>query len=874
MPVETELDDEMRFHLDRLVEAKIAEGLPAKDARAAALREFGNPAVLQEDCRDARGVAWIENLIRDTRYGWRALIQNPAFALTAVLSLALGIGGAMSVFAIIEAVMLRSLPVHEPQELVTIDVAVQGQDKGMRLVDFQRLVREVPVFQATYAAANRNYVRVTANGDRKIDQIAATQVTHEFFAVLGLRPPAGRFFAPEDDQTPNSAKTAGSVVVISYDFWEREFGRDPNAIGKTLTFNQADCRIIGVAPQGFFGDTVGEKFDLWTPFLPFVEADRVNTFDRPVRALRHMGRLKPDVSRTQAETQLTAAYQQMQTAMPASILFTRDEKTGQWQRYDAKPVDYHVRLADGALGFDLLRTRYRQPLLLMLGATMLVFLTGCANVANLLLTRGVLRRHEVSIRQALGAGRGRIVTQLLTECLLLAAIASAAGLALGQWGSATLVSLVDIGRPPSVGLHQDWRVGLFLCGLMLVAILLFGLGPAWRQSKVSGSRTAVGRSHEWPHRALIVGQVAMSIILLSSAALLGQTIRNLRNQDFGYKPAQLISITFRLDSKETSNDRTREAGRRLLQRVEAIPGVTSAATSASGLFGDSNSYQTIPLPGRSGEGPLVRIDYVSPRYFETIGVPLVAGRAFQDVEDVPVAIVNETFARKFLAGKDPVGMKLDAKKARRIVGMVRDARYNSARIDYEPAIFAPQPQDEWAPRRIEVRTAADPQAVIGMIRAVVRETDRDIVIERVSSLTADIDRSFQRELLLAKLVSAFSALALTLSCIGLYGMMSYSVSRRVNEFGVRMALGARPGQLLGLVLRDSGVLILCGVVLGIPCAWMASRLIESFLFGVQPTDPRTVLGVALLLTVAGLGAALIPARRAALVDPATALRSE
>jgi predicted permease len=872
--LENSLDEEMRFHLDHLIEEKIASGMSPRDARSEALRDFGNAALLQEECRDERRVAWIENLIRDTRYGWRTFLKNPSFTLTAVLSLALGIGGAMAVFTIIESVMLKSLPVRDPHELVTIEPKVRTSDRRIRILDLERILEAAPIFQSTYSSMIRNYVRI-AIGDRQVDQVASTQVTHRFFDVLGVRPAAGRFFAADDEAVPESAKTAGSVVVISYDLWDREFGRDPSAIGKTLTYNQANCKIIGVAPAGFFGDAVGEKIDLWAPMIPFVEKERLQSLERSVFGIQNMGRLKPDVTRAQATAQLTAAYQQIQSTRQMGIIFTRDEK-GAWTRFEPKPTDFRIELADGNLGFDLIRTRYRQPLLLMLGATLLVFLTGCANVANLLLTRGVMRRHELGIRQSLGAGRGRIVTQLLTECLLLAAMASIAGLALGRWGSAVLVNLVEVGRPNTpVSLDPGWRLGLLLCGLTVAAIVIFGLGPAWRQSKVAaGARVGLGRNREWPHRALIVAQVAMSIVLLCGAALLGQTIRNLRSQDFGFRPDQLISMTYRLDVKEASNERMTAVAKRLAQRVETIPGVASAAASASGLFGDSHWYQTFPLPGSAGEGPLVRADSVSPRYFETVGIPLVAGRAFSEIEDVPVAIVNETFSKKLLGGKDPVGLRLEGKSPRRIVGVVRDARYTNARTEFEPALFLPMTGEEGPVRRLEVRTAADPQAVIGMIREAVRETDRDIVIERVSTMTADIDRSFQRELLLAKLVSAFSLLALTLSCIGLYGMMSYSVSRRVNEFGVRMALGARPGQLLGMVLRDSGLLLGAGVLVGVPCAWAASGLLQGFLFGVKAQDPWTAVVVAGVLVLAGLGAALLPARRAALVDPSTALRAE
>ncbi len=872
--VEDSLGDEMRFHLEQLIAEKRQAGLSSADARLAALKEFGNPALLREDCRDARGVAWIENLIRDTRYGWRTFLRNPAFTVTAVLSLALGIGGAMAVFTIIESVMLRSLPVRDPHELVTLECKIQNnEDVGMRLRDFERITASTTALRGSYATSGRFHVRAVLNGDTG-DQAPSARVTHPFFDVLGLRPAAGRFFAPEDEQTPDSAFTTGSVVVISHGFWARHFNLDPNAVGKTLLLNQVRCRVIGVAPQGFQGDGVGEAVDLWTPMIPFLDAKRLDPVNGNAYG-QYMARLAPGANLNQAQAQLTAAYQAIQSTRGKSIFYQRRENAEGWRQYSPEPKDYRVVLSDGRLGFDILRTQYQKPLLLLFGATLLVFLTGCANVASLLLTRGILRRHEFGIRQALGAGRGRVFTQLLTECLLLAAAASVAGLAAGYWGSRTLVALVDLGPSPGLALHHGWRLAAFLSAMAVTAVALFGIAPAVRQSRAPSSRPGAGPGRQWTSRALLVMQVAMSIVLLSGAALLAQSIRNLRNQDFGFNPDRVIAVSYWLNAKDKSIEHARAVSQGLLARAETLPGVASASIAASGFFSGRDMFRTVVLPGTGAEERGARIDFVSPRYFETMGVSLLSGSLFQNTGE---AVVNEAFARKLLGGGNPVGMELRVAGSQamrmRITGVVRDARYRNARIDAEPGMFFDIKQSPRAPSRLELRTAADPRSVIDLVRSAVVQTDPDVVIESVSTLTAGIDKSFQRELLLAKLVSAFSALALTLSCIGLYGMMSYSVSRRVNEFGVRMALGARPRQLMGMVLRDSGWLLLGGTALGIPCAWAASRFIESYLYGVRAQDPRTVAAVTAVLAVAGLLAAFGPARRASSVDPATALRTE
>lgn len=874
--IEESMDDEMRYHVEQLTQANLAQGMAPRDAKAAALREFGSLTLLAEECRDARGVNWLENVLQDIRFGLRTFRRNPGFTFTAIASLALGLGGAIAVFAIVDSVLLQSLPVERPHELVTLDARIQDMTSGVQFADVQTLKKTQTVFSGIYATTGRFHVRITAGG-RAIDHVPSAWVSHDFFLVLGLVPGAGRFFTRDEDLTPDSATTAGSVAVISYDFWQREYGGSPSAIGQTVLVNQVSCRLIGVTPRGFRGDAAGNEVDLWTPIVAFSSKKLLEASNGGMYA-HYMARLKPGVTIAQAATQLTAAYQQIQSTRPKMTFFSRRQDSAGWQRVEAEAKDYRVVLEPGNLGFDVYRTRFQKPLWLMLGATFLVFLTGCANVASLLLSRGVNRRHELGIRAALGAGRSRIAMQLLVECLMLAVVSAVVGIAIGYGGSRVLVSLVDFGPASSrVTVDFGWRLVAFLLAIMLGSVLLFGLGPALRQTSqvISASgRAIIGRSQR-ANRALIVLQVALSVTLLSSAGLLAQTIYNLRNQDFGFRPEGLVAVQYWLNSRDGSAEHAHQVSLALLDRIRAMPGVTAAATSATGFFSGRDMFYTISIPGVPAGGPGARIDYVSDQYFEVMGVPLIRGRRFESKEDVPVAIANEAFIRKVMQGRDPIGveMEMGSTKGVRIIGVVRDARYRNARIDYEPALFLPA-STKRTPSRLEIRTAGNPSTVAASLRGVIHEADPDVVIESVSHISEDIDRSFNRELALAKLVGAFSALALTLSCIGLYGMMSYAVSRRVNEFGLRMALGARPAQVLAHVMRDSGLLLVLGVAIGIPCAMMASRLLEGLLFGVHPEDPRIYGAVVVVLYCAGLLAAWTPARRASSVDPATALRIE
>lgn len=875
--LEDRLDEELRFHLEQSIAAKRAEGLSEADARAAALREFGAVDVLKEECRDARGVWWIEQLAQDLRFGWRMLLRNPAFTAASVVSLALGIGGAAAVFSICESILLRELPVSRPWELVTINGKIQRTDGGIAYANFD-LVRRAATktLVGAYASSGRYLVRLTA-ADRAIDQIAVANVSHSFFDVLGVRPALGRFFVVEDDAVPDSARESGSVAVISHDLWMREFGGSERAVGSAVLVNQASCRIIGVAPDGFRGDAVGESVDVWVPLVPFTSGKSLDAVAGGFYA-QYMGRLRDGVSKEQAAAEWTAAYQQIQSTRPKMTFFTRRENAAGWERIEAGPKDYSIAMEPGSLGFDVLRTRFRKPLLLMLGGTLLVFLIGCANVANLILSRGLARRQELAVRAALGAGRGRIVMQILTECLLLAVFASLVGLALGRAGSLLLLSLVD----PSQGFEVPlfgWRVGLFLSLLACVAVLLFGLWPSIRQSAslTQASRGEVGRGQRGV-RLLVVAQVALSVLLLASASMLARSVRNLQHQDFGFQPQNTVAMTYWLNAKDPKPEFERQIAERLLERARSLPGVSGASSSTAGFFSGQDMFQTLSFPWlQQGDGAGARVDFVSPDYFDVMGVPLVAGRKFRQVEEVPVAIVNEAFVLKLMQGREPIDFEFEhgSRSRARIVGVVRNSRYRNARIDYEPAMFFPVTQATRAPSRIEVRTSlADPRPVMAALRAAAKETDPNVVVDKVRTMTDDIERSFHRESMLAKLAAAFSVLALALACAGIYGTMSYAISRRVGEFALRMALGARPGQVLSLVLGDGVLLIGSGLLVGIPAAWASSRFLESYLFGVQPGDVSTYALVALALAMAGGLAAWFPARRAASVDPAVALRCE
>lgn len=863
--VEASLDDEMRFHLEQLM---------AEKGRDAALREFGNVALLAEQCRDERRTRWAENFWQDLRFGFRGLRRNPVFAATGILSLALGIGGSAAVFLILDSVVLRPLPgVTRPERLYAIEARAKTTEVGMPFGDFLTVRKAgAASIASSYYSSPRYRVRLTTGG-RNIDHIGAAKVTHEFFDVLGVRLALGRGFAAAEDAAEGTAEKAGSAAVLSYGLWMREFGGDREVLGKTVSVNQAACRIVGVTADGFQGDTVGEAVDVWVPLRPF----QAQFSDYYARA---MLRLKDDATVPQATAELTAAYQQLQSSRPPMKYYFREENSAGWVPLTVTGKDFFVHLDPARGGFDGIRSRFSETLYLMLGATMLVFLIGCANVANLLLSRGVARTREVSIRRALGAGPWRLASQVLTEALLLAAIASAAGLVLARWGSVLLVQLVASDGGVDLAL-LDWRLGLFLLTLTLGAVLLFASIPAWRQSREvtewSARGTASRRGQQRTNRLLIASQIALSVVLLSAASLLAQTIRNLRMQDFGFNPEGVVAVDFSINSRDRSPEHARAAASRLLEKAEALPGVHAAALSASGFFSGYDVFQTLDLPGADSKTVAsgTRVDFVSPGYFDAMGIQLLAGRVFRKSGDEPTAAVaNEAFVRKIAVGKEPLGFAFGlGKKQYRLVGVVRNSRYRNAKIDHEPSLFLPHTDSSRELRRLEMRVE-NPASILKVLRSALMEAEPDTVIESIAEMKAGIDQSFHRELALARLAGAFSALALILSAIGVYGLMSYAIARRVNEFGVRMALGARPAQVSGLVLRDTVEVAAVGLLLGIPTAWFVCRFLESYLFGVQPGDVTTYAVSALVIAMAALAASWLPARRASQVDPAMALRAE
>ncbi|BDC49763.1 hypothetical protein F183_A20790 [Bryobacterales bacterium F-183] len=867
------MDEEMRFHLEQLI---------AEKGREAALREFGNVALLQEQCRDERRTQWVENFWQDLRFGLRGLRRNPMFAATGVLSLALGIGGSAAVFLILDSVVLRPLPgVAAPDRLYAVDARAKGTDVGMPFGDFMEIRKAAGAsLENSYYASPRYRVRLTTGG-RRIDHVGASEVTHEFFSVLGVRFALGRPFEAAEDLTPESAEKSGSVAVISHGLWMREFGGDPKVLGKTVIVNQAPCRIVGVAAAGFAGDTVGEAVDVWIPLRPFRTAETLSLNQGGYYG-RAMARLRDGATVAQAVGELTAAYQQLQSTRPPMQFYFREENTPGWGPLVVRGKDYYVHLDPARGGFDVLRSRFSETLYLMLGATLLVFLIGCANVANLLLSRGVARSQEVSVRRALGASPWRLASQVVTEALLLAGIAALTGLALARWGSVLLVRLVSRDGGVDTGLI-DWRVALFLLGLTVTAVLIFASIPAWRQSRGSelNVRNAGARAgQQRTNRLLIATQIALSVILLSAATLLAQTIRNLRMQDFGFDPAGVVAVDFSINSRDKSPANAQSAAERLLAAAEGMPGVRSAALSASGFFSGYDVFQTLDLPGPKSKEPSVgtRVDFVSPGYFETMGIQLLAGRLFgKGRDDGTAVVVNEAFVRKFVRGdQQPLGFTFGLslrKEKYRVVGVVRNSRYRNAKIDYEPSLFVHYAESSRELRRLEIR-AANPGAVMPVVREVLLEAEPDAVIESIGEMRAGIDQSFHRELALARLAGAFSVFALVLSAIGIYGLMSYAIARRVHEFGVRMALGARPGQVFGLVLRDTAQVAVLGLALGIPGAWFACRFLEGYLFGVHPGEPTAYAASAFVIVLAAVAAAWFPARRAAKVDPSMALRAE
>jgi putative ABC transport system permease protein len=904
---EIEIVEEQALHLEAAYEDALAAGLSEAEAEARAVQGYDwrllecelsraeQPLAAQTlqpslELIERKGGTRMESLLQDLRFGVRMLVKNPGFTLIAVLTLALGIGANTAVFTLINALLLRALPVANPHELVVINAGGRGTPGIISFPMYRDLRARQQVFTDILASAGETLVRLiipNGAGTAEVDNVRTSQVTANYWPVLGIQPALGRFFTEDEDRIPNSSETAGSVAVLSYSFWERQFGRDPSVLGRTVVVNRRPCQVIGVAPRGFFGERVGSEPDLWAPLISFSPAGWQEA--RRGQFTREIGRLKPGVSREQAQTAMTLLFQQLVQAERTQVPPENPNRAPAIQ-------DYFIQLEPGATGLSsgLLRQTFTQPLWIIMAIVALVLLIACANVANLQLARAVARQREISVRLALGCGRFRLLRQLLTESLLLSALGTIAGLLIAWWGSRVLLRMVDTGAVQlRLDLSPDARVLLFTVAMMMLTGIGFGLAPAWRASSFDlaaamkeQARGTGGGVRQYLGRTLVVLQVALSLLLLIGAGLLIRSLQNLRQIDLGFRPEQVLLFELAHNPQNREPAALARVARELHERLRQIPGVESASVSWLMLFGGSDLYTNLKIHDYTpapDEEVKARFNSVSPGYFETVGMSLVAGRAIEerDAENAPhAAVINEVMARRYFSGASPIGKIMEITsgptkgKPIEIVGVVRDAKYNNLRAEVKPMFYMSLQQAPSALRSFEVRTNEPGAALATPVRRAALEVTKDVMIRRVIALSAQVDSTLASERLLTTLCTFFGALALLLASVGLYGVLSYAVAQRTQEIGIRMALGATGRNVLWLVLRQSLSVVLTGIALGLSLAIICTRLLTSFLYGLSPTDTVAIVCSILLLLMVALLACYVPARRATKVDPLTALRHE
>jgi predicted permease len=830
---------------------------------------------------------------QDIRYGVRMLRRNPGFTMVAVLTLALGIGANTAIFTLIEALLLKSLPVKEPQQLalVTMLDPTFGRNASFSYSLYRQWCDENRSFSGLFVVDGIRRYNTTLVGPEsaEVQRVGVQAVSGNFFEVLGVPAALGRTLMPNDDREDQPQ----AVAVLSHGFWQRRFGQDPAVVGRVILLEDLAVTIVGVAPQGFSGIEVGVEPDLWWPIqmLPQTDPNRRPLRERGSQWLRVMGRLKPGVDREQARGELGVTYRRL-IGEQAAHMPEKDRQQFLRQRID---------LETGGAGYSRLRWEYRRPLLILMAIVGLVLLVACANLAGLLLARGAARGRELGVRATLGAGRFTLIRQLAAESLLLVLAGGVLGLLVAHWG-ARLLALYTVphyGRGVLLDLRLDLRILAFTFVTSALAGVLFGLLPAWRSSRLdltaplkNQTGLAGGESGQFWNKVLVVAQIAVTCCLLIGAGLFVRTVQKLKSLDLGLNRENLL--TFQLDlGKGYDVKRKGDFSWELLQRVESLPGVRSACCSNIQSLGGSESgygpYKVVPVGRDLAEGLEVRGTGVTRAYFATMGIPLLRGRDFglQDEPTAPVGrmsqasravIIDETIARKLFGEANPVGQFLradDSGPALEVIGVAKDVIHKRLRGGPRPSVYSiPAPNRRYVLSYFNARTVGNPVAIAGGIRQVVRELDPKIEVTDLQTMDTLIDDQLFRERSLSSLVGFFSLLALVLACLGLYGTLSYSVVRRTREIGVRMALGARKHHVLTAVIRQGTTLTLVGCGLGVILSIALTRVAASLLYGVTPTDPLTFALTVLLLGAVAFVSCWLPARRAARIDPMAALRYE
>jgi putative ABC transport system permease protein len=888
--LERELDDELRFHLEHHINAEMKNGHSREEAERRARLTFGGVDRAKEASRDARGVSPFEVLLRDLRYAIRLLLKSPGFTVVALLSLTLGIGANTAMFQLLNALTLASLPVHEPGELAEVRPATGSGKRGSQMRPeattaplWQHLRERQQAFSSLAAWADEGFNLAPAG---EVRRARGLYVSGDFFPTLGVTPLLGRLFTPSDDRAGCGVPGA----VISYDFWQREFDGATSVIGRTLAIDTHIVDIIGVTPQGFFGPEVGRMYDVAVPLCAVTAmrppVDRMQ--GGAIWWLTMVGRLKPGwtIERADAHVRVLSAGI-FKDALPPG--------------YPQVSIRDYLRMTFTAVpagsGYSVLRYYYSRSVRLLLAMTGLVLLVACANLANLMITRGAVRSRELALRLALGASRRRLLSQLLCESLLLAVVSALAGLLLGRVMSQTLVAMISTSRNVfTLQLTPDWRVFAFTAGVAVLTCLVVGLVPALRATRGSpgdvlkSSSRGSTSDHEslGLRRALVVVQVAVSLVLVVGALLFVRSFNNLIAAPVGFQQQNVLIVEASLPPPRPALEVATAFRHAVVERLRALPGVENAAETnivpMSGNVTNNGVWFDGEVPGDLSQKS-VNFSRVTPGYFDTLRIPLIAGRDItaRDTVNTPdVAVVNETFVRRIAGGKNPIGRRFwiqagpnRPERAYEIIGIVKDAKYRS--IDEPPTAVGFLAHEQHSPEdafgQFIVRTSSSPDTLASQIGPALHEVNTNTRFT-VRVFDTQIRDTLVRERVMATLSGVFGSIAGLLAAIGLYGIVSYTVERRRREIGIRLALGASRGTIVGSVLRQSGLWVAAGLALGIVASVAVTRTAQSLLFGVQSHDPATIAAGATGLALVALFASYVPAHRAARVDPMATLKDE
>ena len=871
---EQDMDDEFRFHLEKMIEQNTAHGMSAEEARYAALRTFGNIGAIKEECRDSWGVRLITELLQDVRYGLRQLRRNLGLTTVAVLSLALGIGANTAIFTAVNSLLIRPLPVEQPGRLVAVFTTHQGEQEfnPSSYPDYSDLRDRNQVFSGVAA---HFYWPMSLKTAERPKAVMGEAVTGNYFNVLGVKPYLGRAFLPDETESPGSP----ALALLSYRTWERDFNSDREIIGKKVLVNDYPFTVIGVTPKTFTGLNSAMVPAVWVPvtMIRRVIPYPISLTDRYDPWLLIVARLKPDVSVAEAGAAIKVLAANLDKEYPSRVGPGKSFSLVESNRNRIGTLN----TTDGA----------RKLLALLMMVVGVVLLITCFNVANLQLARATGRQREMALRTSFGASRARILRQLVTESVLLSLVGGLGALFVGAWAADLLLAL----QPPSLfplelNFNLDWRVFLFTLLLSLLAGILFGLSPALQSIRsdqltaLKEQTPALGRSRRKTRAqdALVVAQIALSLVLLVTAGLFARSLQHTLRLNPGFEPRNALVVPVDMGFGQYPEPEGREFEQRLVDRVRVLPGVKSASLAVDMPLGQLHLRGMVSIDGyvpKHGEQMVLRRNMVGPEYFQAMGIPIVEGRAIDErdrKDSQPVAVINQAMAERYWAGRDPIGRTFDnSDKTWTVVGVIKNGKYDALTEAPQPYFCLPLSQTDYVKRlHLVVRTIGSSRGATSPILQVLRQLGPNLPSPRVLSLNQYLEESVQGTAGPVQVVGIFALLALALALVGVYGVMSYSVSQRTNELGIRMALGANRNHILRVVLRRGFVVSLLGVAIGLVAAAALSHALTGLIYGVKPMDTIAFSVPGLGLMLLALFACYIPARRAAKVDPMVALRYE